>query len=300
MKRIGLGTVFALLMATLATAGVTFAQTFPEPTGRLVNDFAGLLSPQAEAQLEARLLQLEKDTTDEVTVVTITTLEGEDINDYAVGLFEKWGIGKKGQDNGVLFIMALEERKVRIEVGYGLEPVLTDGRAGRILDNEVVPAFKTGDYEAGIVNGVGAIEDFLRKEQRHPLSMNPVQNLFRPDFLAPILIGLGIFSIYLFGFAARSNSFWLGGVWGVLVGAFLGLATGRVIGLILVTLGVTGFGLFLDWVLSRNYKALKSASKPTSWGNTWGGFGGGYAGGGGGGFHFGGGRSGGGGAGRGW
>ena len=306
LRQFKFGLILACLLAAL-TAGVAFAQEFPQPTGRLVNDFAGVLSPLAELQLENRLVQLEKDTTDELAVVTITSLGDESIETYAVGLFEKWGIGKKGKDNGVLFIMALEERKVRIEVGYGLEPVLTDGRAGRILDSEVVPSFREGDYETGIINGVAAIEDYLRTGALPaPLKGNPVRNFFAPDFLGLILIVLGIVSIYLFGFMARSKSFWAGGVWGTAMGGVLGLATGSVIGLILVVLGMAGFGLFLDWILSRNYKAFKAMGQSPKWGSTWGGFhgpygggfGGGFGGGGGGGF--GGGMSGGGGAGRGW
>lgn len=305
MLKFRFGFILAGLLAAL-TAGVAFAQDLPPPQGRLVNDFAGLLSPQAEAQLEARLIQLEKDTAAEVTVVTIVALGDESIESYAEALFQKWGIGKKGADNGVLFIMALEERKMRIEVGYGLEGVLTDGRAGRILDKEVVPHFREGKYETGIINGVAAIEDYVRKgSPPPPLNDNPVRRLFSPDLLAPVLIALGIASIYLFGFMSRSKSFWAGGVWGSVMGAVVGLATGRMLGLILVLLGMTGFGLFLDWVLSRNYKAFKSTGRSTGWGNTWGGFrgpyGGGFGGfGGGGGFHFGGGGSGGGGASRGW
>lgn len=301
MRRFGFGLVLAGLLAVL-TAGVAFAQDYPSPTGSLVNDFAGLLSPQAKTQLEARLLQLEKDTSAEVAVVTITTIGDSSIEEYASGLFQKWGIGKKGRDNGVLFITALQERKVRIEVGYGLEGVLTDGRAGRILDYGVLPSFRAGDYETGIINGVAAIEDYIRKgSPAPPLNDNPVRRIFKPDFLAPILIVLGIASIYLFGFLARSKSFWVGGVWGAVMGGVLGLATGRVIGLILVALGMAGFGLLLDWLLSRNYKAFKSKGESTGWGHTWGGFRGPYGGGFGGGFGgFGGGTSGGGGAGRGW
>lgn len=302
LKCLSFGIVLGCLLAVL-TAGMAFAQDFPSYTG-FVNDYAGLLSAEGKAQLEDRLSQLEKDTTAEVAVVTITSLEGESIEDYAVGLFEKWGIGKEDKDNGVVFLVALTERKVRIEVGYGLEPVLTDGRAGRILDTAVVPNFKTGDYETGIIAGVAAIEDYLREGAT--LADNPVRNLFSGiGFLPPLLIGLGIISVYMAALMARSKSIWLGGVWGGVVGGILGLVTGGGLSLIFFPLGLIGAGLLLDWVLSRNYKALKSQKRPTSWGSTWGGFrgpggfgGGGF--GGGGGFHFGGGMSGGGGAGRGW
>ena len=145
MKRSGL-TIFLLLSLFFLASGVAFAQTFPDPQG-YVSDFAGLLSAQGKEQIEGQLSQLEKDTTAEVAVVTVKSLEDSTIEDYASRLFEKWGIGKEGKDNGVLFIIASEDRKVRIEVGYGLEPVLTDSRAGRILDKDVVPFLKKNEYE---------------------------------------------------------------------------------------------------------------------------------------------------------
>lgn len=125
------------------------AQNFPELSG-YINDNAGLLSPQAKSELEAKLAQLEKDTTAQVFVATVKSLEGDSIEDYASRLFEKWKIGQKDKDNGVLFLVALDDRKMRIEVGYGLEPVITDGRAGRIRDDDVLPLFKSNDYEGGI------------------------------------------------------------------------------------------------------------------------------------------------------
>ena len=302
-KILSLAAILAVLLAALTT-GIAFAQNYPAYNG-FVNDYAGLLSPSARAQLEARLSQLEKDTSDEVAVATVNSLDGDTIEGYAVGLFEKWGIGKKDKDNGVLFLIAPTERKVKIEVGYGLEPILTDGRAGRILDNAVLPSFKKGDYETGIIAGVASIEDYLRNGST--LAENPVRSLVSgPDFLPPLLIGLGIASVYIAALMARSKSIWLGGVWGGVTGGILGLVTGGGFSLIFFPLGLIGAGLLLDYVLSKNYKALKSMSKPTNWSNTWGGFRGpsggfgGFGGGGGGFGGFGGGMSGGGGAGRGW
>ena len=140
---LALACVCALMLLPMGTALVA-AQNFPEYQG-FVNDYAGLLSPAVKAKLEAQLTQLEKDTTAEVAVITIKSLEGDSIEDYASRLFEKWGIGKKGVDNGVLFLVALDDHMMRIEVGYGLEPIITDGRAGRIRDNDVIPRFKNND-----------------------------------------------------------------------------------------------------------------------------------------------------------
>jgi uncharacterized protein len=296
MKQVIPSIVLLLSLLILASAGAVFAQTFPYPQG-YVNDFAGLLSAEGKAQLEDQLARLEKDTTAEVAVVTIKSLEGDTIEDYASRLFEKWGIGKKGQDNGVLFIVSEEDRKLRIEVGYGLEAVITDSRAGRIRDNDILPHFKKGDYEKGITAGVNAIEIYVRGgTPPQPLEENPVSDTL--GWAVPIFIFATVVGSYLSGFMARSKSVWLGAIFGGVVGILLGLAIGGIAALIICTILSAGFGTGLDFILSRNYRNRKSTGKPTSWYSTWGGF---HSGGSGGGFGgFGGGSSGGGGASGGW
>jgi uncharacterized protein len=279
------------------------AQNFPELTG-YVNDTAGLLSPQGKAELESKLAQLEKDTTAQVFVATVKSLEGDSIEDYANRLFEKWKIGQKDKNNGVLFLVALDDRKMRIEVGYGLEPVITDGRAGRIRDNDVIPRFKNNDYEGGIKAGVAAVEKYIRDgTPPAPLEENPVKSAFG-DFVFVFFI-LSIITIYLSGFMARSKNVWMGGVWGAIAGVIMGLSIGGIAALVIAPLVFTGLGLGTDYILSRNYQKLKEAGKSTDWhktgGGFWGGFGGGSGGGFGGGFGGGGGgMSGGGGASGGW
>jgi len=292
----------AAIVLTGMTAGAVYAQSFPRPTGR-VSDFANLLSDSVEASLEARLSQLEQDTTAEVAVVTIISLEGDTMADYAVRLFQDWGIGKAGKDNGVLFITALAEHDVRIEVGYGLEAVITDGRAGRILDRDVVPQYKNGDYEAGILAGVDSIENYIRSGTvPSTIEDNPIGNLVGGKVPMWLIVLLGIITVYLMGFMARTRSVWLGGIWGVVVGLVLGLVLGSLIATILLPIGSGIAGTLLDLLLSRNYKKRRTAGQPTNWWRSGGGFMGPYTGGGSsGGFGgFGGGSSGGGGAGRKW
>jgi uncharacterized protein len=184
-----------------------------------------------------------------------------------------------------------------------LEPVITDGRAGRILDREVVPHFKEGNYEQGIISGTAAIARYIREGT--PASFpedNPVGNLVSgSDFPVWLIIVLGIITIYMLGFMARTKSIWLGGIWGLAVGIIVGLVLGNLLAIILLPIGAGVLGTLLDILLSRNYRNRSSGGQPTSWGSTWGGFSG-YSGGGrssgfGG---FGGGMSGGGGAGRRW
>jgi len=300
MRRLVAGIVLLFSLLILIAGGTVFAQTFPSPQG-YVSDFAGLLSAEGKAQLEDQLSRLEQDTTAEVAVVTIKSLEGSTIEDYASRLFETWGIGKKGQDNGVLFLVAQEDRKLRIEVGYGLETIITDSRAGRIRDNDILPYFREDDYEKGIIAGVNAIETYIRGgTPPEPLAENPVSDSIGWTF--PILIVATIVGSYLTGFMARSKSVWLGGIFGGVVGVLMGLAVGGIAALIVCTILSGGFGAGLDFLLSRNYRNRKSKGGPTSWNKTWGGFWGGGGGSGhSGGFGgFGGGMSGGGGASGGW
>ncbi|MDO8716187.1 MAG: TPM domain-containing protein [Dehalococcoidales bacterium] len=296
MKR-GLALVLLVLSLVGLSSGAVLAQTFPRPTG-FVNDYAGLLLAGGKNQLESRLVKLEKDTSAELAVVTVVKLEETTIEEYAVGLFNDWGIGKSDKDNGVLLIMSLTDREVWIEVGYGLEPVITDGRAGRILDDKVIPSFRTGDYEQGITDGVIALEEYIRNGTPPSLiEENPFQRLLDNFSLPePLVIFIVIISIYILGFMARTKSIWLGGIWGFIMGLVLGFGfrSRWLIFTLPVVLGI--FGTLLDIILSRNYKHLASSGRSTGWYASGGGFSGGGSGFGG----FGGGRSGGGGAGRGW
>lgn len=146
----------ALIILLVATLPANATPNFPPLTGRVVDD-ANVLSPAVRDQLEQKLQTLEDRTTRQVVVVTLPTLGGYDIADYGYQLGRHWGIGQKGTNNGVLFIIAPSEKKVRIEVGYGLEPVLTDALSEVILSSAVLPKFRSGDVQGGIVDGTNAI-----------------------------------------------------------------------------------------------------------------------------------------------
>ncbi|ODS03924.1 hypothetical protein AUC71_06995 [Methyloceanibacter marginalis] len=127
--------------------------TFPTLSGRVVDD-ANLLSPEDEQTLTEELKQLEDKSSDQLVVVTLPSLQGYTIEDFGYRLGRHWGIGTKALDNGVLLIVAPNERKVRIEVGYGLEPLLTDALSKIIIENGILPRFRTGDFSGGIKDGV--------------------------------------------------------------------------------------------------------------------------------------------------
>lgn len=150
------------VLAALFAAG-TAPAALPQPTG-YVNDFANVLDARTKAGLEGTLSSLEQKTGAEVAVVTVSSLDDTPIEDYAVKLFQTWGIGKKGKDNGVLILVAPNDRQVRIEVGYGLEGAINDALAGRIIRERMLPAFKTGDFNAGIAGGTMTVTALVSKE----------------------------------------------------------------------------------------------------------------------------------------
>jgi uncharacterized protein len=151
----------ALILLLLLLAVPASAQTFPKLTGRVV-DTAGLLNPQQQDALTQKLAALEQATGRQLVVATVPDLQGYPVEDYGYKLGRAWGIGQKGANNGVILLVAKSERKIRIEVGYGLEPILTDALSGDIVRNQITPAFKSGDFAGGINAGVDAIAQQLQ------------------------------------------------------------------------------------------------------------------------------------------
>lgn len=157
--------VSMLLVAWLASAAwaVPGEVELPRYVG-YVNDFANLLPPTVERQLVALITEVERRTTAEMAIVTIESTDPLDIERYAVELYEKWGIGKKGEDNGVLVLIAVKDRKAKIEVGYGLEGALPDGLCGEILRTVMIPNFKAGRFSEGITGAAYRIAGIIGKE----------------------------------------------------------------------------------------------------------------------------------------
>jgi uncharacterized protein len=152
----------ALLVAILIllTPLAAFAQSFPTLTGRVV-DAANLLKPDERAALDAKLKAHEDKTTDQLVVATVPSLEGFEVEDYANRLFRQWKLGQAGKDNGALLLVAPKDRKVRIEVGYGLEGVLTDALSKIIITTAIAPKFQKGDFAGGIDSGIDAMLSIL-------------------------------------------------------------------------------------------------------------------------------------------
>ncbi|WP_412063279.1 TPM domain-containing protein [Rubrivirga sp. IMCC45206] len=146
----------ALVLALLAAPTVGAQPAVPPLTGRVV-DLADVVSPSTEAALTARLAAHEDSTGNQIAVLTVPSLEGAVLEQYATEVFRTWGLGQAARNNGVLLLVAVGDRELRIEVGYGLEGALTDATAGSIIRNDITPRFRDGDFDAGILAGVDAI-----------------------------------------------------------------------------------------------------------------------------------------------
>lgn len=159
----GVRAAFVCALALLAAAVIGYAiaaPNYPELTGRIV-DNAKLLTEEDRAAIEAELAALEQQSTDQVAIATVPSLDGYPIEDYGIGLARKWQIGQKGKDNGVVLLIAPNERKVRIDVGRRLEPLLTDTMSKLIIENAILPKFRRGDFSGGVRDGVRDIKAVL-------------------------------------------------------------------------------------------------------------------------------------------
>jgi uncharacterized protein len=187
-SRFPLQTVVALLC--LLPPALLLASEVPFLAGR-VNDTANLLSAGTMAEVEQLLKAHQDSTSNQVVVLTVQSLDGEDIESYAVRVAQTWKLGQKGKDNGVLFIVARDDRKVRIEVGRGLEGDLTDAICSAIIRREILPQFKSGDYDQGIRAGVAAILAAIRG------AYTPDDESAQPIGIGALIMGFGIFLVVI-------------------------------------------------------------------------------------------------------
>ncbi len=168
----------------------------------LVNDFAQVLSAETEVQLEEKLQQeASRQNGAELAVVTLNSLEDQPIELVALAYFDKWQIGKKGEDNGVLVFLAIEDREIRIHTGYGAEGVLPDGMAGRIIDQTIIPHLRTGDYDAAVLAGVDHILAQIASPQQLPTTQSDVSIW---TILLILLIFFGIIGLFIYLIAKHS------------------------------------------------------------------------------------------------
>lgn len=214
----------------LGTSSV-FALEVPKRPDGYVHDQAKMLSPQTRNQLTLLLRQFEMKTTNQIVVATFPSLEGENLEDFSIRLAEAWKPGQKGKDNGVILSIYKADRKIRIEVGYGLEGALPDAEAGRIIQQVISPAFKQGQFERGILEGATAIMQAVVGEFTAPSRSygNTYERELTPEELAAMqkqasqlfaliviaVLALFVIDLFRYGGYARSHrvykdrySFW--------------------------------------------------------------------------------------------
>ncbi len=180
-----------LILACLAVP--LYALDLPKaPQGR-VNDHAGMITSSMEEVLENLLEDHEQDTSNQIVVATFPSLEGNSIEDVSYRLATQWKLGQKDKNNGVLLIVFRNERKLRIEVGYGLEASLTDAKCRMIIENEIKPFFKSGNYDEGINSGVHAIIAVIRNEYQPSSAASPNSSMFPVIIFILFFILLALF-----------------------------------------------------------------------------------------------------------
>ncbi|MCF7793031.1 MAG: TPM domain-containing protein [Candidatus Cloacimonetes bacterium] len=215
--------IISLLILILVISQLT-ALKVPSLKGR-INDYAGILNSQEERNLESYLTQFENRSSIQIAVLTIKSLEGENLESYSIKVADEWKIGQPGEDNGVILLVAIQEKKLRIEVGYGLEGYLTDAKSGYIIRNYITPYFKKGEFYNGVAAGVQAITGVLTDELKIT-DQQIAQSEKEENGRAQIPFGLLIFLFMIFfgGFGRRRR----GGLFTALfLGSVLGGGRGR-------------------------------------------------------------------------
>ena len=207
MKRLA---ALVALVAGLAVLPL-LALDVPALKGR-VNDYANMLSPETVTTLESRLADFERSDSTQIVVLTVPSLQGEVLEEFSIRVAEQWRIGRKKLDNGVILLAAKEDRKLRIEVGYGLEGKLTDLRAGRIIDTIIKPSFKAGDYDKGVSDGVDAIMQTVKGE--YSAVDAPARE--KKDFSSSSVMTPAIFIFFFIGIIGKIKRI-LGGVAGAVI-----------------------------------------------------------------------------------
>lgn len=281
--------VGALIIALAFVPLLAGAQELPAKPSGYVTDAAHVLSDATRAELETTLAALDASTTEQVAVVTVPDMGGDYIEHYAAKLFETWGIGTAKQDNGVLLVVAVKERELRIEVGYGLEGALPDATADAIIQDDMIPLLKEGDYDGAVTKGVASIVAAIDGEYQAPAAGSTAG----ADPTGFFIFGM-IALQWLAAILGRSKRWWPGGILGAVGGGIIATMLGWwLVGGLAITAALALFGLLFDFLVSRSYADSLNRGTTPPWWTGGGGFGSGRSGGFGG---FGGGMSGGGGA----
>lgn len=256
----------AIVMVAAIPIAVSALDVPPAPTDIPVVDQTNTLSAEQKQALAAKIAKERADTGNQVAILMIKTLDDQAIEDYSLAVARGWGIGQKDRNSGVLLLVAKDDRRLRIEVGYGLEGALTDIRSGQIIRDRITPQFKDGKYYEGIDSGLDGIITAINGEKDPNLKPESVgQGSSSNSWLSYIWI-LFVIPVWLGSILARTKSWWLGGVLGGVAGVVIALFVGFLFWGIIAMVVLALLGLLLDKSVSDNYrKAAKGDSDTPSW-----------------------------------
>lgn len=273
--------VSSTIMVLGFACGVNAIEVPPRPTDIPVVDQTNTLTPEQKTVLANKIAAQRTETGNQIAILMVSTLDDQPIENYTLDVARTWGVGSGERNNGVLLLIAKDDRQLRIEVGTGLEGALTDIRSGQIIRERITPEFRDNNYFAGIDAGLdsiitainGEIDPNLGNETAAGLSRIPWEFIFGALFFIPT---------WLSAILARTKSWWAGGVIGAIIGIILGFIFGflfiGVIGIVILTI----VGLFFDRAVSRNFQQhVRDGDTPSWWagGAMLGGGGGGNSGG---------------------
>ena len=257
-----------VVLATLAASWLPHVQALdvpPRPTTSPVVDQTGTLTTEQQATLTQTILDEEKASSNQIGVLIVASLDGQAIEDYSLQVARAWGIGTNEHNNGVLLLIAKNDRQLRIEVGYGLEGALTDARANRIIRDRITPLFREGKYYEGIASGVEGIVAAIHNEYDADLQPEGTTQKKASIPWEALLVALFVVPSWLGAMLARTKSWWAGGVLGGIGGIVLGTIFGFVFIGILAIIILILLGLLFDKVVSANYREHAAGGYAPSW-----------------------------------
>lgn len=286
--------VFACLSLCSGNSKVSALAVPPAPTDIPIVDATNTLSEEQKNSLANSIAESRAKTSNQIAILMIPSLENGSLEEYSIDVARQWGVGTKEKSNGVLILIVKNDRKIRIEVGYGLEGALTDAKSSQIIRNVIAPEFRQDRYFEGISSGLQSVQLAIQNEF-DPALENNNETKYTASFWEFMFFAVFFGLVWLSSILARSKSWWAGGVVGGVLGVIVGLIWGFILTGIVAILIFVALGLLLDRTVSKNYaQRTKSKHTPSWWaggtffggggssgGSSFGGFGGGGFGGGG-------------------
>jgi uncharacterized protein len=261
--------LLAVVAAIAPVSSVAALAVPPKPTDSPVVDQTNTLNDEQKQALSTKIASERSATGNEIGVLMVKSLEGQALEDYSLDVARGWGIGQKGRNSGVLMLVAKDDRRVRIEVGYGLEGALPDIRAAHIINDRIKPQFKQGKYYEGLSAGVDGIVVAIHGEKDPNLKAGTTSTDEKRPTIWSVLASvwwLFLFvPVWLSSILGRTKSWWAGGVIGGVGGIIIGIFAGFLFAGLIAVVGLALLGLLFDKIVSDNYKQHAGKGNPPSW-----------------------------------